>query len=48
MIAGTFFDLIPIYRVLVLTGEPNNTQLSIVARLVVIAVGLPTATLRLV
>lgn len=39
MITGTFFDLIPIYRVLVLTGEPNNTQLSVVARLVVIAVG---------
>lgn len=48
MVAGTFFSLIPIYGVLVLTGEPNDTQLSIVARLVVIAVVLSAATVRLV
>lgn len=49
MVAGTFFDLIPIYGVLVLTGKPNNTQLSIMAKLgVVIAVVLSAATVRLV
>lgn len=48
MVAGTFFGLIPIHGVLVLTGEPKDTQLSIVARLVVIAVVLSVAAVRLV
>lgn len=46
MVAGTFFGLIPMDGVLVLTGEPSDTQLSIMAGLVVIAVVLSVATVR--
>lgn len=48
MVAGTLFGLIPICGVFVLTGEPKDTRLSIVARLVVIAVVLSAAAVRLV
>lgn len=48
MVAGTFYGLISIYGVLVLTGEPRDTQLSIVARLVVSAAVFSVATVQLV